>query len=145
MLYEMASLKCPFDARDMRGLVIKILRGNYPPLPRTFSPELTNLVAKCLCRTPAQRPSVNDLLAMPVIRARIERFLSDAQRASEFSHTVLHKNPEKNHEHPAMAAPPPALVQVGNPALRGVGEAERRGRDEGERRAKEEVTKPHLP
>ena len=27
LLYEMASLRCPFDARDMRGLVIKILRG----------------------------------------------------------------------------------------------------------------------
>jgi len=37
LLYEMATLKCPFDARDMRGLIIKILRGAYPPLPRAFS------------------------------------------------------------------------------------------------------------
>jgi len=34
LLYELASLKCPFDARDMRGLVVKILRGAFPPLPR---------------------------------------------------------------------------------------------------------------
>ena len=30
--------------RDMRGLVIKILRGAYPPLPRSFSSELSALV-----------------------------------------------------------------------------------------------------
>ena len=40
LLHELASLQCPFDARDMRGLVIKILRGALPPLPPGFSPEL---------------------------------------------------------------------------------------------------------
>lgn len=46
-----------------------------------------------------------------MIRARIERFLSEAQRASEFAHTVLHNNPAKNQKHPAYvgAAAPAAL------------------------------------
>ena len=101
LLYEMATLKCPFDARDMRGLIIKILRGAYPPLPRTFSSDLSGLVGKCLERQPSKRPSVNELLALPLIRKRIERFLSDAERASEFAHTVLHRDPAKNHQHPA--------------------------------------------
>ena len=39
LLYEMATLKCPFDARDMRGLIIKILRGTYPPPPRHHPPS----------------------------------------------------------------------------------------------------------
>ena len=50
LLYEVASLRCPFDAKDMRGLVIKILRGAYPPLPRGFSAELGDLVNRCVPR-----------------------------------------------------------------------------------------------
>ena len=110
LLYEMATLRCPFDARDMRGLIIKILRGAYPPLPRQFSPELAQLVAKCLARQPSARPSVNELLAMPIIRKRIEKFLSEAEHAAEFAHTMLHRNPAKNHQHPAAPSPPGAAA-----------------------------------
>ena len=101
LLYEMASLRCPFDARDMRGLVIKILRGAYPPLPKAFSPGLGQLVGRCLHRQPSQRPSVNELLALPVVRGRIDRFLSDAQRHTEFAHTMIHRNPAHNKQHAA--------------------------------------------
>ena len=114
LLYEMASLKCPFDAKDMRGLVIKILRGAFPPLPRCFSSELTALVGRCLDRQPARRPTVNELLALPVVRQRIERFLTDAQKQDEFAHTVLHRNPSRNHEHPALQD----QQQNGRPACR---------------------------
>ena len=68
LLYELASLKCPFDARDMRGLVVKILRGAFPPLPHCYSAELSQLIARCLARDPHRRPSVNELLALPLIR-----------------------------------------------------------------------------
>ena len=117
LLYEMATLKCPFDARDMRGLIIKILRGAYPPLPRVFSPDLTHLVGKCLARNPSQRPSVNELLALPIIRKRIEKFLSEAEHAAEFAHTIMHRNPAKNHPHPAAPAksPPMASKQPSQP------------------------------
>jgi len=30
MLYEMVTLRHAFDANSMKGLVLKILRGNYP-------------------------------------------------------------------------------------------------------------------
>ena len=112
LLYEMATLKCPFDARDMKGLIVKILRGAYAPLPRTFSTDLSVLVAKCLDRRPANRPSVNELLAMGVVRRRIEKFLTEAQHQAEFAHTMLHANPRKNHPHPA-ATPGPAAQPVG--------------------------------
>eukprot|EP00967_Tisochrysis_lutea_P102397 scaffold154101_cov22-Tisochrysis_lutea.AAC.2 len=103
LLYEMASLKCPFDARDMRGLVVKILRGTFPPLPRVYSAELSQLVARCLMRDPQKRPSVNELLDLPIVRRRIERFLTEQQAAAEFAHTMIHRNPSRNKEHPAMS------------------------------------------
>ena len=43
-----------------------------------------------LKRNPAQRPNINQLLKVPVIERRIERFLSGNAFRDEFSHTLLH-------------------------------------------------------
>ena len=83
---------------------MKILRGAFPPLPAegNFSPELGALIGRCLHRSPSQRPSVNELLTEPLVRRRIEKFLTAAEQRSEFSHTVMHTNPVRNHEHPLL-------------------------------------------
>jgi NIMA (never in mitosis gene a)-related kinase len=36
-MYEMITLKHAFDANSMKGLVIKILRGTYPEIPKCYS------------------------------------------------------------------------------------------------------------
>ena len=87
LLFELASLQCPFDARDMRGLVVKILRGAIPQLAGHFSPELHTQVSRCLERDPARRPSVNELLNAPLLRRRIKTFLTETQTSAEFAHT----------------------------------------------------------
>jgi NIMA (never in mitosis gene a)-related kinase len=46
ILYEMATLRHAFEAGDMKGLVLKILRGSYPPLPTWYSKDLRTLVGK---------------------------------------------------------------------------------------------------
>jgi len=40
ILYEMLTLQHAFDANSMKGLVYKILRGNYPPIPEHYSSEI---------------------------------------------------------------------------------------------------------
>jgi len=65
---------------------------------RSYSPELSQLVARCLARDPYKRPSVNELLALPVVKRRIERFLTEQQAAAEFAHTMIHRNPSRNKE-----------------------------------------------
>lgn len=42
----------------------------------------------------AKRPSINDILATPLIKARISKFLSATLVNSEFSHTVIHGRPQ---------------------------------------------------
>ena len=37
VLYEMTTMKHAFDAANMRGLVLKILRGVYPPISSSYS------------------------------------------------------------------------------------------------------------
>jgi hypothetical protein len=50
VLYELCSLKRAFEGQSLPALIMKILRGKYPPLPFQYSPELQQLIADCLNR-----------------------------------------------------------------------------------------------
>jgi NIMA (never in mitosis gene a)-related kinase len=52
----MATLKHAFEAGNMKGLVLKILRGKYPKIPSFYSVKLRELIDKCLRREPRDRP-----------------------------------------------------------------------------------------
>eukprot|EP00003_Mantamonas_plastica_P030586 TRINITY_DN765_c0_g1_i2.p1 TRINITY_DN765_c0_g1~~TRINITY_DN765_c0_g1_i2.p1 ORF type:complete len:942 (-),score=467.14 TRINITY_DN765_c0_g1_i2:1331-4156(-) len=90
VLYELTTLKHAFDAHNMKGLVLKILRGIYPPIPRYYSDDLRDLIASMLQKNPKKRPSVNQILKKPFIKKRIQKFLSETVHNDEFSHTVIH-------------------------------------------------------
>lgn len=45
ILYEIMTLKHAFEAGNMKGLVMKILRGHYPPVPSFYSADLKKLIA----------------------------------------------------------------------------------------------------
>ena len=90
LLYELCSLKPPFDASSLHFLALKIVRGVYPPLSKQFSQPLRNLVSKMLKTDPSARPTIHEILKEPIIRNRIKNFLSTPLRLQEFSHTILH-------------------------------------------------------
>jgi NIMA (never in mitosis gene a)-related kinase 1/4/5 len=46
ILYEMCTLRQAFDAKEMASLVLKVIRGNAPSIPSTFSPQLAEIVRK---------------------------------------------------------------------------------------------------
>lgn len=48
VLYELACLNHAFEAQNMCALILKIIRGKYPPMPDRYSPELRDLVALML-------------------------------------------------------------------------------------------------
>jgi NIMA (never in mitosis gene a)-related kinase 1/4/5 len=48
----MVTLRHAFDANSMKGLVIRILRGNYPAIPNTYSEELKGIIADMLIKDP---------------------------------------------------------------------------------------------
>eukprot|EP00741_Cyanophora_paradoxa_P002448 tig00000076_g2373.t1 len=91
VLYELCSLKCPFDGASMQALIQKIMYGTYAPIPAQYSSDMRDLIRVMLERDPAKRPSINDLLRTPVCAARIAQFMSDTLIRQEFSHTVLHR------------------------------------------------------
>lgn len=91
LLYEMTALKMPFDANSLPLLYVKIIRGNYSTVPNSFSKELRNLINSLLLVDPEKRPTINEILRLPLIKSRIKNFLNENQYDDEFSHTILHK------------------------------------------------------
>jgi hypothetical protein len=56
-------------------IVLKILRGKYPPIPDVYSVELKGLVAAMLQQRPEARPSIRDILSFGPIKPRIGRLV----------------------------------------------------------------------
>lgn len=90
MLYELCTLKPPFDGASIRQLGMNIVRGSYQPLPSHFSKELKSLVNIQLMNDPNKRPTVGQMLKMPFITSRIRNVLTESVRFQEFSHTIFH-------------------------------------------------------
>ncbi|XP_068599346.1 LOW QUALITY PROTEIN: serine/threonine-protein kinase Nek1 [Brachionichthys hirsutus] len=94
VLYEMCTLKHAFEAGNMKNLVLKIIRGTYPPVSVHYSQELRSLLAQLFKRDPRERPSVSSVLDKPFLTCRIEKFLTPQVIAQEFHHDFLHKQPK---------------------------------------------------
>ncbi|XP_034852403.1 serine/threonine-protein kinase Nek4 isoform X3 [Mirounga leonina] len=74
-VYEMATLKHAFNAKDMNSLVYRIIEGKLPPMPKDYSPELAELIRTMLSKRPEERPSVRSILRQPYIKRQIALFL----------------------------------------------------------------------
>lgn len=92
MLYELCALRPPFEGRNMHALQMQIVRGKYSPIPSCFSSEMRQLINACLSQEERKRPTVNDILNLPLIQKRIKNHLSQSLINNEFCHTVLHKH-----------------------------------------------------
>ncbi|XP_031435351.1 serine/threonine-protein kinase Nek5 [Clupea harengus] len=90
VLYELCTLKHPFEACSLRQLVASICRGRYAPVPAHFSTGLRQLIGQLFKVRPRERPSINSLLKLPVLESRIKQHLPTEVLEEEFSHTVLH-------------------------------------------------------
>uniref|UniRef100_A0A2K6T657 non-specific serine/threonine protein kinase n=1 Tax=Saimiri boliviensis boliviensis TaxID=39432 RepID=A0A2K6T657_SAIBB len=101
-VYEMATLKHAFNAKDMNSLVYQIIEGKLLPMPRDYSPELAELIRTMLSKRPEERPSVRSILRQPYIKRQISSFL-------EATKTKMSKNNIKNGDSkskPVCVSPP---------------------------------------
>ena len=98
LLYELMTFKMPFNAVSLPLLSIKIKRGVYNPPPNTYSSEIRDLLKKCLTLDPEKRPSINDILKLPLIKNRINKFLNEVQYDQDLSKTMAKKYKEKKRE-----------------------------------------------
>ncbi|KAJ9449289.1 putative serine/threonine-protein kinase nek2 [Diplonema papillatum] len=77
VLYEYSQNRPPFEATNQLQLARKIESGSYREIVG-YSEELVDVIALCLTADPAQRPSVEQLLALPSLSFRLrEKKLSN--------------------------------------------------------------------
>ena len=62
ILYELCTLRHPFDAKTQGGLFLKIIKGDYEPIPEHYSKALAEIIAKCLQKNCKDRPSIQQIL-----------------------------------------------------------------------------------
>ncbi|XP_007500539.1 serine/threonine-protein kinase Nek4 isoform X2 [Monodelphis domestica] len=92
-VYEMATLKHAFNAKDMNSLVYRIIEGKPPPVPKEYSPQLAELIRTMLNKKPEERPSVRSILRQPYIKRHIALFLEITKARTSKSH-IKNCNPK---------------------------------------------------
>lgn len=70
LLYELALMEPPFQAKTMKDLSKAICRGKYPRLPSCYSQELHDMVKNLLVLDPSKRPSMSDVCRMSACTVR---------------------------------------------------------------------------
>jgi NIMA (never in mitosis gene a)-related kinase len=73
IIYEMCALVPPFRGTSLVNLANNIRKGIYPPIPKIYSKDLSNIIAKMLIVDSRNRPSCQQLINNPIIQNRIVR------------------------------------------------------------------------
>ena len=95
LLYELMTFQMPFNAVSLPMLSIKINRGVYKAPPSTYSSDIRNLLKKCLTVNPDKRPSIDEILKLPLIKNRIYNFLKEVQYDQDLHTTIAKKYKEE--------------------------------------------------
>jgi NIMA (never in mitosis gene a)-related kinase len=61
VIYEMSTLKPPFQAEDREGLSRKVMLGEYKPIPDFYSKDLCSVLDLMIQVNPAKRPDCSRL------------------------------------------------------------------------------------
>uniref|UniRef100_A0A8C8RKD9 Serine/threonine-protein kinase Nek4 n=1 Tax=Pelusios castaneus TaxID=367368 RepID=A0A8C8RKD9_9SAUR len=88
-VYEMATLKHAFNAKDMNSLVYRIIEGKLPPMPKDYSPQLAELIRTMLSKKPEERPTVKSILRQPYIKHQISLFLEVTKAKTAKNHKKI--------------------------------------------------------
>mmetsp|Transcript_20087 Transcript_20087/g.46179 ORF Transcript_20087/g.46179 Transcript_20087/m.46179 type:complete len:368 (-) Transcript_20087:184-1287(-) len=115
VLYEMATLRVPFDAPNLQALVQKITRGPLPAVPSHYSLDLRQLCGDLLHRESDKRPSATDVIRRQFVQDEIRRMLQEERdKATQVSST---STPQPQHsQHPSSAGS--ALVDPSSASYR---------------------------
>ncbi len=73
LAYELCAQKPPFDAPCISALALKIVRGDYQPIPAKYSKGLRGLVEQMLQVDPQKRPTAAQILQCELLRPHVQR------------------------------------------------------------------------
>ncbi|NXY52483.1 NEK3 kinase, partial [Callaeas wilsoni] len=87
ILYELCTLKHPFQANSWKHLILKICKGSYDPLPSHYSYELHYLIKQMFKRNPQNRPSASTILTRGCLTKLVKNCLP-SEMANEFEQVL---------------------------------------------------------
>ncbi|XP_066554004.1 serine/threonine-protein kinase Nek4 isoform X2 [Amia ocellicauda] len=110
-VYEMATLKHAFNAKDMNSLVYRIVEGKLPPMPKDYNAQLGEIIRGMLNKRPEDRPDVKHILRQPYIKRQISVFLEATKEK-----TAKSRKKVPNSRANSLASAPSAELKQNNPA-----------------------------
>ncbi|XP_014858173.1 PREDICTED: serine/threonine-protein kinase Nek5 isoform X2 [Poecilia mexicana] len=96
VLYELCSLRHPFEGNSLRQLVSKICRGHYAPVPSRYSHDLRLLVTQLFKVNPRDRPSVSSVLRRPFLEKHVSKHISKHVSAQTVQGELNHAASPRN-------------------------------------------------
>lgn len=85
ILYEMASFKHPFNAKNQAALFLKILNGKYEPLSTKIPIDIKKMIERLLEKNYFKRPSMKEILLSTL-------FITKAQKVGMFNKLLEYFN-----------------------------------------------------
>ncbi len=71
ILYQMTTLKMPFQGNNFKEVYNNVLKCKYSPLPKIYSEDLDYIIKKLLQIDPVKRPNAKEILEEPIIKNKI--------------------------------------------------------------------------
>ncbi|XP_032352125.1 serine/threonine-protein kinase Nek3 isoform X2 [Camelus ferus] len=104
ILYELCTLKHPFQANSWKSLILKICQGSLSPLPSHYCCELQYLIKQMFKKNPSHRPSATTLLSRGSLARRIEKCLPP-EIITEYGEQILEETKKSKHSTPRKKDP----------------------------------------
>ncbi|XP_051846683.1 serine/threonine-protein kinase Nek3 [Antechinus flavipes] len=115
ILYELCTLKHPFQANSWKNLILKICKGSYSPLPSHYSYELHYLIKQMFKRDPVCRPSATTILSRSSLAKLIQKYLSP-EIVKEYGEQVIEETRKSKNNTPRKMGPAKTNIS-GNEAV----------------------------
>ena len=100
ILYQMATLKMPFQGNNFKEVYNNISKCKYQPLPDIYSSELDLIIKKLLQIEPEKRPNCNQILKDPIVVEKLKTLFgtnmsnsfNDEENAENLSNNINDNN-----------------------------------------------------
>ena len=90
VLYELCTLRRPFTGRNVSDIMRNIISRTPRKIPSHYSSEMQQLIDIMLDKNPENRPTINDILKLPLIRNKAVALLGKTLANAELNHGVFH-------------------------------------------------------
>jgi NIMA (never in mitosis gene a)-related kinase len=74
ILYELCTLKRPFDTNNLLGLVFKIVQETPEPIGDGYSEEMQVLINILMEKDEKKRPRIMEIIRLPFVQSHMERY-----------------------------------------------------------------------